>query len=118
VTRILAGAAAIALALAIGTALWFRAEAASAARERDEARAALSVALAANASLEAALARARAQAEINDRVMLGLAAELARINASIADNTAALAALEDSNEDVRTYLGSLVPGALELQLNR
>jgi len=113
-----AGLAALALAAAVVFAGYWRLQASLAAAERDKARAALSVALDANASLEAALARARAQAEINDRIMVGVAAELAKITEAIAGQTAAIAELGEQNEEVRSYLAGIVPGALELQLNR
>lgn len=112
--------AAAALAfLAVGAvAFKYRGDAIAANAERDRVEAELATALDANRSLEAALLRSREQAAINDRVMRGVAQELAKINGSIAGATAALRNLEDSNEEVRAYLGGLVPPAVELQLNR
>ena len=97
---------------------WQRGNALAALAERDKARAETAHAVDANRTLDAALKRAQAQAAINDRILLGVSAELAKINATIAENTAAVTLLGESNEEVRAYLGTLVPDALELQLNR
>lgn len=112
-----AGTALAFLALA-GWGAWQRGNAIHAAAQRDTARAELARAADANRSLDQALQRAQQQAAINDRILLSVSGELAKINAAIAENTAAVAELGESNEEVRAYLGSLVPDALELQLNR
>lgn len=113
--------AAVILAALLGlgaVALKYRGDAIAAGAARDRALADLAGALDANRALNAALVRARAQAEINDRAMAGVAQELAKINASIVGTASALRDLETSNADVRAYLGTVVPPAVELQLNR
>lgn len=101
-----------------GLALWFRGEAIQAEAARDRALADLSVAVAANKAQQETIGRLRADAEHNDRIIAEMADELAKIGEAVAGTNEAVGDLKDANEDVRAYLGTLVPADLDRLLNR
>lgn len=115
---ILAGLVPLAFLVLSLVALWYRGQAIDARADAYQARVALTEAVAANQAQEETIGRLRASAAANDRIMLGLAEQLATINASITETNAELGKLRDENEDVRAYLGTLVPADLDRLLNK
>ncbi len=99
-------------------ALWYRGQAIDARADAYQARVALTEAVAANQAQEAAITRLRASAAANDRIMLGLAEQLATINTTITETNQQIGDLKDANEDVRAYLSGLVPADLDRLLNK
>lgn len=112
------GGVALVIAALAAAMFFYRAEAASAVAKRDEALQALNRAVDVNRSLEATNTRLQEQAAINDRILLGIANELAEISDGIAEQKDAITDLKATDDEVRSYLDTPVPDALELQLNR
>lgn len=110
------GAAIVILGLGAGL-LWYRGEAIDAEAERDKARAELAIAAKVNADNLVVIQRMQEQQRINDRILLGYAEELAKINAGLQEQNDAIDELAETNEDVRAYLDTVVPDALRMQLN-
>jgi hypothetical protein len=101
-----------------GFMLWYRGESISAQAARDKALAELSTAVAVNKAQDETIGRLRAEDAAKDKILAEVSDNIAKINEGIADNTAAVSALKDANEDVRAYLTGVVPPNLGLQLNR
>ena len=99
-------------------ALWYRGQAISARADAVQARVALTTAVAANRAQEETIHRLRTSAAANDRILVGLAEELATINASLTETNQQIGDLKDANEDVRAYLSGLVPADLKRVLDR
>jgi LysB family phage lysis regulatory protein len=106
----------VALGLAAGL-LWYRGEAIDARAERDAARAELATAVAVNEENVKTIERMVEQQRRNDLIILGLADELAKINAGLQEQNDAIDDLAEADESVRAYLATAIPDALRLQLN-
>lgn len=102
----------------IALALWYRGQAIGAEAEARRVRADLDTALAANAAQQRAIERMAAAAEVTNRIMLGVADQIAGINAALVATNEEIGDLKDANEDVRAFLGAPVPPDLERLLNR
>lgn len=115
---ILAGLTVIAFLIAIGVALWYRSEAMSASASAARAKADLATALDANKAQQEENAALRYQIEVNDRIVAGLASRLASIRTELLADREEVADLKDSDNDVRTYLDTSVPGPLRRVLDK
>lgn len=105
--------------LALGlVALWYRGQAIDARADAVQARVALTTAVTANRAQEEAIDRLRASAAANDRIMVGLAEQMATISQTITETNQQIGELKDANEDVRAYLSGLVPADLDRLLNK
>lgn len=111
------GALAAFLALA-ALAFWYRGNAIDAEADAARARADLATAVAVNKANEETIGRMRADDAVKDALLAKFADDVAKIGADVAEATADIGELKDANEDIRAYLGGVVPDALELRLNR
>lgn len=108
-TKYILAILAVALALAIGTAAIYRGNAAKAYAEAAQARADLNVAVDANRAQEEAIGRLRAEAVFNDKLLVKMSDDLTSITRATAATTKAVNDLKESNDDVRQFLGTIVP---------
>ena len=110
--------AAFVMACLVSGLLWFRAEAASARAELDLARVDLRIAEDANAAQQATIGRLRASEEANNKIIADMAADLDAIRQGQDETTEAIGELKESSDDVRAYLGTVVPAGLQQLLNK
>lgn len=100
-----------------GMALWFRAEAATAAAEAQQARLNLAVAEDANEAMKAANDRLRATEAANDKIISEQADQIDAANDKLAEQSAELDALKETDPDVKSYLDRPVPPGLSKLLD-
>lgn len=107
----------LAILAIVGIALYYRGEMIDASAAQRRAEAELRQVELANAEAQKTIERITRMRQADDRILLDLTNEIARLNEVAAETQAGIVELERTNEDVRAYLAGVIPDDLRRMLN-
>lgn len=108
----------IAILAIVGIALYYRGEMIDASAAQRRAEAELRQAEIANAAALETIERITRMRQADDKILLDLTNEIARLNEVATETQATITELERTNEDVRSYLAGAIPDDLRRVLNK
>ena len=108
----------LAILAIVGIALYYRGEMIDASAAQRRAEAELRQAEIANAAALETIERITRMRQADDKILLDLTNEIARLNEVATETQATITELERTNEDVRSYLAGAIPDDLRRVLNK